>query len=140
MVHALQEIRRVLVARGTLIDLRPLADNWPVEISSRRETQRAGRVSDLPQGLEDDAAANLAFSQAEASGWFRREEEGSFSLFDYWDSPNDMQEYIDDEEVDFIGIEDDTWKRIRSLWAIADADARVRLRVRMLITRWRKTD
>ncbi|HEY5268876.1 MAG TPA: hypothetical protein VII97_00945 [Anaerolineales bacterium] len=32
MVHALEEIQRVLAPGGTLLDLRPLADCWPVEI------------------------------------------------------------------------------------------------------------
>ena len=39
MVHALAEIRRVLVSDGVLIDLRPLADQWPVEVASLREVQ-----------------------------------------------------------------------------------------------------
>ena len=34
MVHALEEIRRVLLPGGILIDLRPLADRWRVEVVS----------------------------------------------------------------------------------------------------------
>ena len=42
MVHALSEVRRVLSPDGILIDLRPLADNWPVEVVSLREVRRTG--------------------------------------------------------------------------------------------------
>ena len=139
MVHALQEVRRVLVAKGTLIDLRPLAGNWPIDVVSKREQVRAGAVTDLPQGLGDDAAANQTMASGAESGWFARESEEFFPLHYYWDSPKDFQEYVEENWSDFIEIEEAVWQKIRSLWAVADADARLRVRARMLITRWRKT-
>jgi len=138
MVHALEEIWRVLVAGGALIDLRPLTDRWPVEVVAVRRTEEAGRVTALPQGLADDAAANGAMSGGERSGLFKREREEFFPFHYSWDSPNDMHEYVEQEWADFLGIEDAVWRRIRSLWALADADARVRVRLKMLITRWVK--
>jgi SAM-dependent methyltransferase len=138
MVHALDEIRRVLAPDGILIDLRPLAGRWPVEVASSRESREVGRASDMPAGLEDDRAANESIAQAAAQGWFAREREESFPFFYYWDSPKEMQEYIDEDWEDFVTIDEEVWKNIRSIWAVADADARLRVRVRMLITRWRK--
>ena len=58
MVHALNEIQRVLAPDSILIDLRPLAGNWPIEVASAREIKEAGRATDLEIGLEDDRAAN----------------------------------------------------------------------------------
>jgi hypothetical protein len=55
-LSALEEIRRA--AAGDADDLRR-AGSWPVDVVSRRETQR-GQVSDLQQGLQDDAAAKRA--------------------------------------------------------------------------------
>lgn len=138
MVHALNEIHRVLAPDGVLIDLRPLAGNWPVEVASNREVKAAGRVSDMPTGLEDDQAANRSVAQAASQGRFAREREEFFPFFYYWDSPNEMQDYIEEEWADFITIDENVWKDIRSLWAVADADARLRVRVKMLITRWKK--
>ena len=138
MVHALKEIRRVLAADGILIDLRPLAERWQIEVASRREVKEAGRLVDLEIGLEDDRSANEAMAQAESQGWFIREREEYFPFFYYWDSPNEMKKYIDEEWTDFMAIDEGTWKNIRSIWAVADADARVRIHVKMLITRWRK--
>jgi SAM-dependent methyltransferase len=138
MVHALKEIHRVLAPDGVLIDLRPLAGSWPVEVASGREVKEAGRVSDMPVGLEDDKAANESIAQAASQDRFAREREEFFSFFYYWDSPNEMQAYIEEEWADFISIDESTWKNVRSLWAVADADARLRVRLRMLITRWKK--
>jgi hypothetical protein len=138
MVHALQEIRRVLTREGTLIDLRPLAGNWPVEVVSIRSGHEVGRVTDLPQGLEDDAAANRTIARAADEGWFICEKEETFPLYYYWDSPKDLEEYVEENWSDFIAIDQDVCARLRSVWALADADARVRVRANMLITRWRK--
>jgi len=138
MVHALEEIRRVLVAGGTLIDLRPLAGGWPVELVSSRSSQEAGCVTDLPQALEDDTAANSAMAHGESAGLFQREREELFPFHYSWDSPDEMQEYLKKEWADFAEVDETVWKRIRSLWALADADARVGVRLKMLITRWVK--
>lgn len=138
MVHALQEILRVLTREGTLIDLRPLAGNWPVEVVSIRAVHEVGRVTDLPQGLEDDATANRTMARAADDGWFLREKEEMFPLYYYWDSPKALEDYVEENWSDFISIDPDVYKRLRSAWALADADARVRVRANMLITRWRK--
>jgi len=138
MVHALTEIRRVLTPNGILTDLRPVSDRWHIEVFSAQETRETGRVTDLPLGLEDDAAANKAMKDAEANKWFKREREIFFPLHYVWDSAGEMEKWIDAEWDDFIGLGDDARQATRSAWALGDADSRVRVRVKMLITRWRK--
>lgn len=128
----------MLTRDGTLIDLRPLAGNWPVEVVSADAANEVGRVTDLPQGLEDDAAANRTMARAADDGWFSREKEETFPLYYYWDSPKDLEDYVEENWSEFIAIDQDVYKRLRSAWALADADARVRVRANMLITRWRK--
>ena len=138
MVHALREICRVLVQNGTLIDLRPIAGSWAVEVVSARDRKHAGEVTDLPQGLADDEAANLAMAQAARDGLLAREREEIFPFCYYWDSPGDMRQYVEEEWSDFIRIEEAVWNNVRSIWAVANADARVRIQLNMLITRWSK--
>lgn len=138
MVHALGEIHRVLVHDGILIDLRPLADRWPIEVFSNRETRETGRVTDLPLGLEDDEAANKAMRNAEAKGWFLREKETFFPLHYVWDTASDMEKWIDEEWEDFIGLEEEARRATRSAWALGDADSRVRVRAKMLIANFRR--
>ena len=138
MVHALSEIRRVLMPDGILIDLRPMLDRWQVQVASARRVQNTGRVQDFPAGLADDNAANRAMEKAEREGWFTREEE-EFFLIDYaWDTPREMEEWIREEWHEFIDLDEETRQATRSAWAVGDADSLVRVRVKMLITRWRK--
>jgi SAM-dependent methyltransferase len=140
MVHALEEIRRVLVPGGILIDIRPLADRWPVEVESRRGFEETGRVDDLPEQVNADVASNAAMRDVEARGWFQREQEKLFPFFYSWDTPSEMEEFLTDDWADFIEIGEDTKRKTRSAWAIGEADSRVRVRVKILITRWRVRD
>jgi hypothetical protein len=137
MVHALSEIRRVLVPDGILIDLRPILDRWQIEVTSAREVRETGRVQDFPAGLADDEAANRAIVQAAKNGWFSRDKDQFFSYSYSWDTPNEMEEWIDDEWQDVIAVNEETKQATRSAWALSDADAQIRLQVRMQIARWK---
>jgi len=136
MVHALEEISRVLVADGTLIDLRPVSGPSPVHVVSSRGRQEAGHVQPLPEDVEDDAAANRAMAKGERVGLFLRQREALFPFRYSWDSPKEMQEYVEEEWADFAEVDAEVWNVLRSLWAVADADARVGTELKMLITRW----
>ncbi len=139
-MHALQEIRRVLIPGGILIDLRPLSENWAVEIVSRRDRRQAGRVKDSPDDLENDRVASVSLQTATEAGWYRREQEETFPFNYYWDTPEQMVEFIREEWSSFANLEDEVIGRARSLWAVADADARLRIQLNVLITRWRRLD
>lgn len=138
MVHALDKIRRVLVPDGILIDIRPLSDDWSVEVVSERVVQEIGYVNHLPAQVDADVASNEAVKEAESRGWFRREQEELFPFFYSWDTPSEMEEFIADEWLDSIEVNDDVKKATRAAWAVGDADSRVRIRVKILITRWKK--
>jgi SAM-dependent methyltransferase len=140
MVHALDEIRRVLVPGGILIDIRPLNDRWPVEVVSARGVQETGRVDDSPEPLDADAASNKAMHEVEARGWFRREQQELFSFFYSWDTPSEMEAFVAEDWSDFIELSDEVKKTTRAAWAIGEADSRVRVRVKISITRWRVTN
>jgi hypothetical protein len=90
----------------------------------------------MPAGMADDAAAFRATSEAESRGWFVKEREEEFSFFYYWDTPSEMKEFMEQEWEDFEKLEEDVHQKTKSLWASASADARIRVRVKMLITRW----
>ena len=139
MVHALGEIRRVLVPNGILIDLRPVLNRWRIEIASTREIKETGRMQDFSLGLADDEAANRSVAQAEKDGWFTRESEEFYPLTYSWDSANEMEEWIDEEWHDFIAMDEETKRATRSAWALGDGDARVQVKINMLITRLKKS-
>jgi hypothetical protein len=137
MVHALNEIRRVLFQDGILIDLRPLIERTLVEVASNRETLEAGLVTQQPEDLANDEAAKQSIARAIEQGWFIQEQEEFFPFSYYWDSPSEMQAYVEEEWADFLTIDEDLWRKIRSMWAVADGDARLRLPLRMLFARYR---
>ena len=140
MVHALSEIRRVLVQKGILIDLRPMSEERRVEVFSTRETREIGDATVLPRELDDNVAANQAMTTAKSNGWFTRESEEFFPIHYVWDSPKEMEEWIETEWEDFIEIDEEIKQAARSAWALGDGDTRVRVKVNMLITRWIKKD
>lgn len=138
MVHALDEIRRVLKPNGSLIDLRPVEENWRVEVVSSTGWQASGRLSDLPAARDDDEAAFRAMREAESNGWYVKEKENEFDFFYYWDTPSEMKEFMESEWEDFEKLEEGVYRKTSSLWVLAGAEARVRVRVKMLITLWNK--
>ena len=138
MVHALSEIHRVLKPNGTLLDLRPVEDSWSVEIVSGSGWQATGRLSDMPQGMADDAAANQAMREVESRGWFIPKKMEEFPFFYYWDTPSEMKEFMEDEWEDFEKLEEEVYRKTASMWASSTADAHVRVRVKMMIAAWEK--
>ena len=137
MVHVLEEVRRLLAPSGLLVDLRPLLDRWPIEVAWSNGYQEASRATDLPEPRADDDAANAAFQAATEAGGFVREREDTFPMFYYWDTPGEMQEYIAESWDDTIRIDEPASADLRSIWATSNADARVRLRLKLLIARYR---
>ncbi|MGE5251207.1 MAG: hypothetical protein ACM3QS_13460 [Bacteroidota bacterium] len=139
MVHALGEIRRALVPGGIMLDLRPISGNWPVEVAARSGIAGCGRLADTEEGQQDDRAADGAIQEARRRGWFVLERQDEFPFWYYWDTPSEMKEFIETEWEDFEALDESVLRGVQAAWAVADADARVRVRLGMWIARWKKT-
>lgn len=137
MVHALSEIRRVLTPDGILIDLRPFTEEWRIEVVSLRETRKTGFITPQPVGVADDEAANRAMADVESRGWFKREEGIEFPIHYVWDTASEAEKWIEEEWEGVATLSEDAKRATRSAWALSDADAQVRVKVKMLITKWR---
>ena len=83
-------------------------------------------------------AADAALTEAGRLGLFVREHATSFPYFYFWDSPNEVQRYLQEEWDGIFSISEDTWRALRAAWAIADGDASLRMEMNLSITRWRK--
>jgi hypothetical protein len=138
MVHALEEIHRVLAPTGTLLDLRPLADRWPVEIEEAGHILEIGRLTDLPLGLSDDQAANLSVKTAAKEGLYRRGNELHFPLYIYWDDPDEMIGYVAEKWADFVIIDEHIQNYIHAAWEVSGTGKHIRIKLKMLLTRWNK--
>jgi hypothetical protein len=138
MVHALEEIHRTLIPEGILLDLRPLANRWPVEVVAGSIPHRLGRLTDLPKGLADDLAANNAIAESEQSGWFVKEMEDIFSIYLYWDTPEELLAQMTERWNDFVKLEEETFELIQTAWKNESGEKRLRIKMKMLLARSRK--
>lgn len=93
MVDALYESGRVLHDRGVLVDFRPLVLSPPIEIVSRESTQEIGSVDDSA-ATGDSAAADAAIRTVVGCGIFRPLTNNRFEIAHYWDSVEEMSEYL----------------------------------------------
>jgi hypothetical protein len=120
------------------MDLRPLADRWLVQVVVGDQISETGRLTDLPLGLGDDQAANLSVETAFQIGLYRRENEITFFLNIYWDDPDEMIVYVSEKWADYLSMDDEIQKTTRNTWKRSGADKKVRIRLKMLLTRWNK--
>jgi hypothetical protein len=134
MVHALDEIHRVLVPGGLLLDLRPVSGDTPLEVVRTGVAELAGHFKE-PSDHPDDVAANNAIARAVRRGQFVRERDGSFRFAYYWDSVDEMRAYVK-EKWTATRLPGAVSRKARRL--MAAGDGKVRARVQMVITRLRR--
>jgi hypothetical protein len=134
MVHALREIWRVLVPNGHLIDLRPRATNWPLEVVADGQVMLAGKV-DNTSFVPDDSAAERAIQRTVSEGQFSLERQVSFDCASYWDTLDDMLTYYAESVNPSLTVPDDVLAAARKLAATTQQDNKVRIRVSMDLVR-----
>src|SRR5262245_48630252 len=93
MVDALKESWRVLRPDGVLLDFRPLVASPPIEIVSQESAQEIGSVDDSA-AAGDSSAADMAIRTVIESGIFRPLTGTRFETAYYWDSVEEMSEYL----------------------------------------------
>jgi hypothetical protein len=90
MVHALEEIHRLLKPAGTLIDIHPVSESLPIEIHERGRIDPVGDLS-VRQWCVDFAQADSALAEILGRGVFAVEREGVFDSLTYYDSAEEMR-------------------------------------------------
>ena len=136
MVHALNEIRRVLTSGGYLIDLRPFIAKPPIEIISGNKIIPAGFVDDS-QDIPDYLAANDAVEYMTANGLLSHEQSATFELYTYWDTITEFKTYMDTGTTSILPPE--TLATVEQRLSRLGSTARIRERLNMTIARYRKT-
>lgn len=89
MVHALEEIHRLLKPGGFLIDIHPVAEHSTVEIHQKGKIDRVGPLV-VHQWCVDFEEADKALAEIIRRGVFAVEEKGSFDTLTYYDTAPEM--------------------------------------------------
>jgi len=90
MVHALEEIHRLLKPTGMLIDIHPVAEASPIEIHHGGKIDLAGNLS-VRQWLTDYQQADIALAEITQRGLFAIERESVFDSLTHYESVEEMR-------------------------------------------------
>lgn len=94
MVHALHEIWRVLAGNGTLVDLRPLSCQCPLELVTPSGVVHVGEVDGTGMVADDDASDRAIRDIVEQERFVPRgDTQFDFNL--YWDSVQELTSFIE---------------------------------------------
>jgi len=89
MVHALEEIHRLLKPNGFLIDIHPIAEHSQIEIHQNGKIDRVGTLV-VHQWCVDFEEADKALAEIIRRGVFAVVEKGSFDTLTYYDTASEM--------------------------------------------------
>ena len=131
MVHALREACRVLRPGGLLIDLRPIVSHPPVDVLGGGQVAPAGRLDDSSDAA-DAAACERTLRLAVEQRWLQPHETDAFGYSMYWDTLEQMLEYVTANWGE-VQVPEDVVVRAQQLADVAVRPVRVRVRLTMSI-------
>jgi hypothetical protein len=137
MVHALQEACRLLAPGGTLIDVRPLSVDVPLEIVSPQGSQSAGLV-DMSPDIEDDIAADNSFKEAVARGALKAVKLEVFDFAYYWNTVEEMKADFEERWKDGAILRKEVLRQARRLFKANLPGCRVWLGIRMQLAAYQQ--
>lgn len=137
MVHALEEVWRVIEADGWLIDIRPVSSNPPLDIILKDEVQSAGEIDDSASVLDDDLA-NDALEIVFGRGDYVKERVERFTLSSYWETVEGLTSYAE-ENWETTKIPETTLANAKKMIEQSEGKPKIRLTYTMLIGRYRKS-
>ena len=137
MVHALKEAWRVLVPRGILVDLRPLCIDVQLEILSPAGNESAGMVDMSPE-IDLDIAADSATRTVVREGFYKVLKRETFDFAYYWGTVRKFKEDLEKQWKDEVILPAQVLKQARALFKKHGNEARVRMRIRMRLTKFAK--
>ena len=118
--------------------MRPYKSEWPVEIVSRDTQILAGQLDENKNRLSDDEASDNAISEVIQRGWFKEESKEFFEYAYYWDTVDQMNEYVKMEWSNLAIIPEDVLSNAQRIARMAGEQVQIRIRRIMLIARYRK--
>jgi hypothetical protein len=98
MVHALEEIHRLLKPTGALIDIHPVSESLPIEIHQSGKIDLVGDLS-VRQWCVDFQQADNALREVVQSGLFAVEQEAVFDSLTYYTSAGEMRTLCENPSI-----------------------------------------
>lgn len=132
MVHALEIIGDLLPENGILIDIHPTGEPPTLEVSGAGASEMAGYLQESDDFIEY-AQADAAIASAIQLGWFRLEQQETFSHVTITFSMDEFQNFLDEKYQDAI-VTPETRQRIQAVLAENPAN-RLIMSENILITR-----
>ena len=106
MVHALEEILRLLKPGGTLIDIHPVVQAWLCEVTQGGKAVFA-EPSPTYDYEEDLIQADVALAQVVQRRLFDRDIEGEFDFLTYASSAAELREFLKKASAYEDSLQDD---------------------------------
>ena len=143
MVHALEEIHRLLRSGGTLIDIHPVPYPPTVQIVRGDEVLFAEPKRDIADEDQDVLAADRALDDVVERGLFKQERNEEFDFTSYAPSVQQLREFWDDygeyddtpKSDNRLAQEEDVYSRAETLRREAGTGAEAALHERTKIAR-----
>ena len=132
MVHALEIICDLLSENGILIDIHPTGEPPTLAVSGAGAPELAGYLQESDDFIEY-AQADAAIASAIQLGWYRREQQETFTHVTIAFTMDEFQEFLDEKYQDAIVIPE-TRQRIQAILAENPAN-RLIMSENILITR-----
>jgi hypothetical protein len=146
MVHALEEIRRLLRPGGRLIDVHPRAESSSIEVHQAGNIELAGHLA-VRRWCADYEAAEKALAEISQRGLFKIEQERRFDALTHYGSAQELREAQladlqayggDSESVDpAASLVEELATRADEMMSAAVSDAEIILRERAHMRRLR---
>jgi len=126
MVHALQEVWRTLRPGGWMIDLRPVADHWPLEVVKDDTIITTGTI-DGTLLMADQRASDEAISIVCNQKRFELRGRILFNIAFHWDSPEELENHFKNEWRNSARMERATQERLLAEWKTAGPGSTIRV-------------
>lgn len=137
MGHALKEVWRLLSTGGTLIDLRPIAAHWPIDVLIKGSALPVGTIDGTLRTPHDNAS-NRAMAAAVRKGQFKKEGEAYFEFAYYWDSLDELKAYVDNCWSDTAVLPESAIAQVHRLVMANPTQPKIRIRRQMMIARYHR--
>lgn len=122
---------------GTLLDLRPLSLDSPVDVVTDGRIEHAGMV-DMSADLPDDLASDEAIEAAVRAGVLVPIQVRKFEFSYYWASLEGMREYTQ-ERWDTAVFPSEVLQRTRALMEELGPSARIRITLPMHLATYKRS-